>query len=68
MVIILKEHCKNALILSNINKEFRYSHKYSLKLAEYYLENKKYKKAAIQYKKANEYLALKENRKFTEDL
>ena len=50
------------------HKEFRYSHKYSLKLAEYYLENKKYKKAAIQYKKANEYLALKENRKFTEDL
>ena len=50
------------------HKEFRYSHKYSLKLAEYYLENKKYKKAALQYKKANYYLALKENRKFTEDL
>ena len=50
------------------HKEFRYSHKYSLKLAEYYLENKKYKKAALQYKKANDYLALKENRKFTEDL
>jgi len=50
------------------HKEFRYSHKYSLKLAEYYLENKKYKKAALLYKKANEYLALKESRKFTEDL
>jgi tetratricopeptide (TPR) repeat protein len=47
--------------------EFRYSHKYSLKLAQYYVENKKYKKAALQYKKANEYLAFKENRKYLED-
>jgi tetratricopeptide (TPR) repeat protein len=48
--------------------DFRYSHKYSLQLAQYYVENKKYKKAALQYKKANDYLANKENRKYIEDL
>ncbi len=48
--------------------EFRFAHKYSLQLAQHYMENKQYKKAALQYKKANDFLALKENRKFTEDL
>ena len=66
------EDYENTLIkgikLFEQHDEFRFAHKYSLQLARHYMENKKYKKAALQYKKANEYLSLKENRKFTEDL
>jgi len=66
------EDYENTLIkgikLFEQHDEFRFAHKYSLQLAQHYMENKKYKKAALQYKKANDYLALKENRKFTEDL
>lgn len=59
---------KKGIKLFEQQDEFRFAHKYCLQLAYYYMENKKYKKAALQFKKANEYLALKENRKFTEDL
>jgi tetratricopeptide (TPR) repeat protein len=49
-------------------KDFRHAHKYTLALAQYCLDTKKYKKAATYFSLANEYLAKKERRKFMEDI
>jgi transcriptional regulator with XRE-family HTH domain len=49
-------------------KDYRYAQKYSLFLAEYYTENTKYKNAAKYYALSNDYLFLKQDITFWEDL
>jgi hypothetical protein len=48
--------------------DYRHVHKYTLKLANFYLNENRYKKATQLYAKANEFLALKEKRKSIEDI
>ena len=49
-------------------KDYRHAQKYSLFLAEYFTENTKYKNAAKYYALSNDYLFLKQDITFWEDL
>ena len=63
-----EETFKTAVSYFDKKNENQYSHKYSLQLAQYYLANKKYKNAATYFSLANEFLAKKESRNYSEDI
>ena len=64
----IEEIIKTAILYFEKKKDYHYSHKYSLQLAQYYLANKKYKNAATYFSLTNEFLAKKENRNYSEDI
>ncbi len=59
---------KEALQYFYETNDFRHAHKYSILIANFYLDYRKYKKATHYFALANEYLARKENRRFIEEI
>jgi tetratricopeptide (TPR) repeat protein len=64
----LEETLMKAILYFKKKKDYPYAHKNSILLAQFYLDNKKYKKSASYFSLANEYLTKKEKRNFMEDI
>ena len=64
----IEQTLKKAITYFDQKNEHEYSHKYALLLARYYISNKKYKNAATYFSLANEFLAKKEKRNYSEDI
>jgi len=62
--LIISDTIKHFMLIN----DYRNANKYALLLANYFVEEKKYKKATGYFSLANEYLAKKEKRKFVEDI